>query len=355
MRKLKRICSVVLGALVTLCTWSFSACSLIDGGNGSTLANGIQVKAEYDYNIAEGKAVMLYGHCDLFFQIPDEIDRVVSGDVFDIEHTGDALVLESYPGQMRITGKIKSVKVHKANIVRLTYYAPYNGEEEYFIWERDNGTSERIKVETRPNYYITGFDGEYGKYRELSKVSYSRTLFGSYSAIDGYNEEEGYSFSGLYEWHPRFEEREIDADTQTAITDLNNNSSFDYKLLSKVENCDFSEYEYEPGFGCERYTKDGATYGFSMYPDEACGEYCLTSIQQEGGFTLFGINSASATAEEICLALETHGYALSATVSDTLVQGACYGVSVSFVRESAESNWSVRIGLRTTNDTGIIY
>lgn len=358
MRKIQRVFSVIFGGLLALCAWGFSGCNAIDGGGANGLLNGIQVKAEYDYgNVhTEGKAVMLYGHCNLFFEIPSDIDRVVAGDVFDIEHTGESRVAESYPGQMFISGKIKSVKVHKAEIIRLTYYAPYNGEAEYFVWQRDDGTSEQIKVASRPDYYIKRFDGEYGEFEELSEISYSTTLFGSFSVIDGYSEEEGYSFSGLYRWHPRFEERDIHPDTQTAITDLNNHSSFDYKLLAKLENCDFTGYEYNPGFGCESYKKDGVEYGFSMYPDEACGAYCLTNISCKGAYSVFGVDPQTATAEDIQATLTMHGYKVSSSNLDNImVRGSCYGVSITFVKEHIGETWRVIIGLRSTNDTGIIY
>ena len=302
---------------------------------------------------------MLYGHCNLFFQIPEEIDRVVAGDVFDIEHTGESRVAESYPGQMFISGKIKSVTVHKAEIVRLTYYAPYNGAQERFVIERDDGTSERIKVANRPDYYITGFDGEYGEFRELSEVSYSTTLFGSYSVIDGYSEEKGYSFSGLYRWHPRFEGREIHPDTQAAVTDFNNNSSFTFKLLSKLKDCDFTDYEYNPGFGCESYHKDGVDYGvkygFSMYPDEACGAYCITSIEASGEYTVFGLNSSEMTVEKLRQALALHGYTIGTTDRTDFVSGSVYGLSIRFTKNEDTGEWVMNVGLRSTNDTGIIY
>ena len=356
MKKLNRIFSFIFGGLLALCAWSFGGCSAVDGGGSHGILNAVQVTATYDYGLhREGKAVMLYGHCNLFFQIPDEIDRVVAGDVFDIEHTGDSRVAESYPGQMFISGKIKSVKVHKANIVRLTYYAPYNGAEESFFIEHDNGTSEKIKVATRPEYYITGFDGEYGEFKELSEVSYSTTLFGSYSVVDGYNEEKGYSFSGLYRWHPRFEGREIHPDTQTAITDFNNNSSFAFPLLAKLTDCDFTDYEYMPGFGCESYRKEGVEYGFSMYPDEACGAYCITSIEASGDYTVFGLNSGEMTVEKLRQALTLHGYTVGVTDRTDFVSGSLYGLSIRFSKQANTGEWIMNVGLRSTNDTGIIY
>ncbi len=360
MKKLNKIFSFIFGGLLALCAWSFGGCNAIDGGGREGILNGVQVTATYDYGLhREGKAVMLYGHCSLFFQIPEEIDRVVAGDVFDIEHTGESRVAESYPGQMFISGKIKSVTVHKAEIVRLTYYAPYNGAQERFVIERDDGTSERIKVANRPDYYITGFDGEYGEFRELSEVSYSTTLFGSYSVIDGYSEEKGYSFSGLYRWHPRFEGREIHPDTQAAVTDFNNNSSFTFKLLSKLKDCDFTDYEYNPGFGCESYHKDGVDYGvkygFSMYPDEACGAYCITSIEASGEYTVFGLNSKDMTRKKLCELLERHGYTVLPTSRGDFVGGALYGVFIRFEQDATTGEWVMNVGLRSTNDTGIIY
>ncbi len=355
MKKLSKILSFIFGGLLALCAWSFGGCTAADGVGGLVL-NGMQVTATYDYGLhREGKAVMLYGHCNLFFQIPEEIDRVVAGDVFDIGHTGDARIAESYPGQVFISGKIRSVDVHKANIVRLTYYAPYNGAQEYFVIEHDNGTSEKIKVATRPDYYITGFDGEYGEFRELSEIFYSTTLFGSYSVIDGYSEENGYSFSGLYRWHPRFEGREIHPDTQTAITDFNNNSSFAFPLLTKLTDCDFTDYEYNPGFGCESYQKDGVEYGFSMYPDEACGVYCITGIEASGEYTVFGLNSKDMTREKLHEVLVRHGYTVGVTDRTDFVGGALYGVSIRFEKDAETGEWVMNVGLRGTNDTGIIY
>ncbi len=131
-------------------------------GTGIATARAMRVQASYDYGLhVEGKASMLYDGCIRFFDLPDTLDCVVAGDVFMVGFSGDSYRRETYPSTMCIDGTITSVDMEQAEIVRLTYYAPYDGEAEYFMLERDNGVSERIAVSSRPDYFIENASGSF--------------------------------------------------------------------------------------------------------------------------------------------------------------------------------------------------
>lgn len=373
MKKYHKIIERVLGGLLAVCMCGAVGCgtssdsneSSIDGTSGS-VARAMRVQAGYDYGLhVQGKASMLYNYCIRFFDIPDTLDCVVAGDVFTVgfSGTGPCYAQETYPSIMCLPGPVTSVEVEKAEIVRLTYYAhydgevecddkvEYDGEEEYFMLERDNGVSERILVASRPDCYITNITD--GSFAELSDVFYSKTLFGSYNAEDGYDAKTGYSFAGLYEYNPRYQTREVAAETQVTIEELNANASFAFPLLSNMSDCGLEGYDYVPGFGCEWYenAETGEFYQFSSYPDEANAEYGITSLGKRD-FTLFGLSSASATAKEFAEALTTHGY--TGTYTETFVTMEKYGVYLR-LSYTEEKGWFVKAGVRVTNDTGIIY
>lgn len=199
MRKMSTLRCGVVGLCTLLCGCAGGASS----GMGDAEAKAMRVQAAYDYGLhVEGKASMLYNACTRFFDLPESLDCVVAGDVFTIGFTGDSYRQETYPSTMKIT-HITSVEVEKAEIVRLMYYAPQDGELEYFMLQRDDGVSERITVSSRPDYVIeTVLDGTFSA---LSDVSDCKILFGTYNAESDYSEETGYRFVGLYADNPRGE------------------------------------------------------------------------------------------------------------------------------------------------------
>ncbi|MBR2646218.1 MAG: hypothetical protein IKD47_01480 [Clostridia bacterium] len=321
------------------------------GGIGGLVGDvsNFSVTAAYDYGMhVEDTAYMLYNGIERFFDIPEELDTVVAGDTFHIVHTGEIHIQESYPASATLSGEIVQVEVRKAQVLRLTYYAPYDGAEEYFEVWHDNGVREKITVKSRPDYYIRDLND--GLFSPLSDVNYSTTLYGTYNGVNGCDSD-GYTLLGLYRWHPRFKGREVHPQTKAAIEELNEKSDFTFDLLAKKEACDFTDYEYTPGFGCESYEKDGVSYGFSTYPDYASGAYCITSIFSQGGNTVFGVKGDEA-AENVAEALLSYGYTLTAR-EETHVSGSKYGVAITFTK--TDGVWSVQIGLRSTNDTGIMY
>lgn len=308
------------------------------------------VTAAYDYGMHRPElATLLYDSSTAFFELPDGIEEAIAGDVFTVKYSGQLLIQESYPSSVVFQGgKVESVEMNKAKLARLTYYAPDEGEDERFVILHDNGVEEEIEVAKRPDYFITDVEGQF---EALSDVSYSTTLFGSYSPVDGYNEEAGYSFLGLYAWNPRYEPREVHPDTLAALNELNENADFAFDLLAKEDECDFTGYTHEPGIGSDAYEKDGQSFWLSAYPDYDGGDYCITSITCRDGTSVFGLDG-SEDEETIKATLEAKGYALS-EVGTSLVAKK-YGVSISFGVD-ADGLTQIRVGVQPTNDTGIVY
>lgn len=170
------------------------------------------VTAGYDYGFhVEETVSVLYDQCSLFFDLPSGFGPSVAGDTFTVEYTGDAWANESYPGEMCISGEIVSVTGQKAEIVPIICQRLEDpdvvGESPTINLFLYNGCviGEQVKIKSYPQYYVTqGEDGKWG-YEELSMVAHGTVLYASYSAVNGYNETEGYSFVGLHQWNPRTE------------------------------------------------------------------------------------------------------------------------------------------------------
>lgn len=199
--------------LAFLCAVGLVGCAEIDSdaqrqsGDSDAQASRFErctVTAAYDYGFHRTDlATILYDGSSAFFDLPDGLDQVLAGDVFTIEYSGELLIQESYPSSVVFQGgKVESVSVEKAKLVRLTYYAPYEGALERFVILHDNGTEEEIEVAARPDRYITDAEGHF---ESLSEGGEPLTLFGSYSAVDGYDEAIGYKFAGFYTFCPRGE------------------------------------------------------------------------------------------------------------------------------------------------------
>ncbi len=306
------------------------------------------VTAGYDYGMHHpGLATMLYDSSTLFFTLPEGFDPPVAGDEFTVTYTGELIVLTTYPSTVMFKdGAIVSVSAQKAEMRRVTYYPPSNGSPERFVQENDNGTEEELRILSRPDYYITSGKGDY---KSLSDAGYGITLFLTYSPIDG-RTDEGITVSGLYAWNPRYTDRAIDTDTLSAIQELMQNVSLPFVLLTKQEDCDLAGYTHEPGFGCDRYTKDGVSLTFSHYPDEANEAYLLTDLTVSGVGTIFG-GGAEKDANEIANRLEDNGYTVEGF--EFPVRAERYGVHLTVSEDNGVL--TLRAVVYATNDTGIIY
>ncbi|MBQ9713894.1 MAG: hypothetical protein IJV83_01080 [Clostridia bacterium] len=181
-------------------------------GNSGTLEENsfFTVTAGYDYGFyVEGTVSVLYDQCSLFFNLPSGFAPSVAGDTFTVEHTGEAYTLDSYPAHMSISGEIVSVIGQKAEILPIfcQYLAApaVVGESptiNFFLYN-DGVIGEQLKIKSRPQYYVTqGENGEWG-YEQLATVEDGMVLYASYSAVNGYDETDGYSFAGLHQWNPR--------------------------------------------------------------------------------------------------------------------------------------------------------
>ncbi len=158
--------------------------------------------AEYVHVAGEsGKADMVYGGCVLFFDLPGG-ERTVAGDVFYVEYTGKMYVLQSYPGQARISdGEIVGVRKDKAEFLSVVYVPATDESEGYFGKKTQDGTVEKIANYDAPKVYIT--DAETGAYQALNSLQTQTELYASYSPLDGFDKEKGYRFSAFYAVDPR--------------------------------------------------------------------------------------------------------------------------------------------------------
>lgn len=345
-------------SMALLCMASLAGCAerTIDRQSAATQGDGdasefdtYTVTANYDYGMHRpGLAAILYNSSTAFFELPEGVDMVLAGDLFTVKYSGQLLIQESYPSSVVFAdGGIESLTMQKAKLVRLTYHPAADGEAERFVVLHDNGIEEEIAVAERPDYYITDAEGHF---EPLGELDYSQMLFGSYSPVDGYSASDGYKFSGFYVWNPRFEEREVHPDTLAAVNELNENADFAFDLLAKRDDCDFTGYTHEAGFGCDEYEREGQTFRLSIYPDLAGGDACITNIACTDGSKVFGLDG-SEDIDTIRAVLEEKGYTLE-TVGTSPVASK-YGVWITFSGE--EGAVQLRIGVNPTNDTGIVY
>ena len=182
-----------------------------ESGSNEKETSFFTVTAEYDYDVhIQGEPYMLYGYYLPFFDVPSEHGAVVAGDVFTIEYTGTLIRNDIYPGEAYLTagGEIVSVTVQKAKSVYLIRVLEESVAEEgespswmYYLYN-DGVIGDEVKVASAPQYYLTNENGEMA-YAELPYNDI--VLYGTYSAVDGYSETDGYRLSGLYAWNVRAE------------------------------------------------------------------------------------------------------------------------------------------------------
>ena len=356
---MKKLLSFILAAITVL---SLSACADLSevggtpaetnsgttsGANSDTHTPGTYtVTASYDYRFRPGFATMLYDSNKLFFALPEGYDPPVAGDEFTITYTGEMITFTIYPSVTTVkNGEIQSITGRQAEMRRVTYYAPSEGNPERFVQVNDNGTEEELKIISRPDYYITTADGEF---KPLAEVGYSITLFLTYSPVDG-RTDEGIKVAGLYAWNPRYKDREIDTDTLSALRELAQNVTLPFALLTKQTDIDLDGYTHEPGFGCDLYTKEGVSLTFSHYPDEANEDCLLTDLTVSGVETVFG-GGMNTNAEEIANRLQDNGYTVAGTSFP--LRAEKYGVHLTVTE--ADGVRTLRVAVYSTNDTGII-
>ncbi|MBQ7325346.1 MAG: hypothetical protein IJW98_06360 [Clostridia bacterium] len=313
----------------------------------------ITVTAGYDYGeYKKEMATLLYGGYLPFFDLPEEIDRPLAGDVYTIDFDGSATLTESYPGGVSVDGTIASVAVEKAKIVRVVYSNYGNGET--FEIYHDNGDREIVKVVYRPDYIVQGVGGD-GKIEPLSEVMYDQ-FYATYSPVDGYSEEEGYRFAAFYSGCPRYEKREPHPDSLEAVKELNEHTNLSLPLLAIREECDLSEYKGNKGFGCYIYEKDGCEYWFTAYPDYDNGGWYLTSVVGEKRtIEVFGVNGSESDVV-IMSALLANDYKVLDWAESAQLGNLIFlknGVQISFIGSEGERR--IQIALYVSNDTGVIY
>ena len=158
--------------------------------------------AEYVHVESEsGKADMVYGGCVLFFDLPSG-ERAIAGDVFHVEYTGKMYVLQSFPGQARISeGEVVGVRKEKAEFLSVVYVPATDEKASYFGKKTQDGTVEEIATYDAPKVYIT--DAETGAYQTLNALQTQTEFYASYSPLDGFDAEKGYRFSAFYVVDPR--------------------------------------------------------------------------------------------------------------------------------------------------------
>ena len=204
---MKKFLAIVLGAL------SFAAVGCAKDNDVSSSENGsglepqtseYTVLAEYDYGLhVLNTPTMLYSGATRFFDLPENYGTVVAGDVFVIEYTGEARRNDCYPGEVSILGEIVCVSAQKAKTVCLIRQVDKSDSVAYFLY--DNGSvGEEVSIKSVPQCYLTKEGGEIG-YAALSDLDGDTVFYGTYSAVDGYNETDGYTLSGLYSWNVRGE------------------------------------------------------------------------------------------------------------------------------------------------------
>ena len=193
--------------------FAFAACGK-DNGSGSessgTETSFYTVTAGYDYGShIKGKPYMLYDDSRLFFDLPEDHGEVVAGDTFTIEYTGELQINYTYPSEIYVlNGEIVSVTAQKAETVclirRISETPAEVGEEPEVVYCTYNGgvIGDEVKIADKPQYYLTNDNGEIG----CAELPYNDiVLYGTYSAVDGYSETDGYRLSGLYAWNVRAE------------------------------------------------------------------------------------------------------------------------------------------------------
>ena len=149
---MKKLLSLILAAiLATLTAASLASCAELSevggtptGTNPGTTSGTTDdapgtytVTARYDYGMHRpGLATMLYDSSKLFFTLPEGFDPPVAGDAFTITYTGEMITFTTYPSTTMVKdGEITSVSAQKAEMRRVTYYAPYDGSPERFVQE----------------------------------------------------------------------------------------------------------------------------------------------------------------------------------------------------------------------------
>lgn len=164
------------------------------------------VVAGYGYGCPiTNQATMLYNDSILFFELPEGHGEVVAGDTFTIEYTGELRINEIYPSETYVlNGEIVSVTAQKAERVGLTCEVSESNEIEFFLYEGGCIVGEKVKIETCPKYYLTNENSEIG-YEELTTAADGMAFYGTYSPVNGYDETDGYTLSGLYSWNPQGE------------------------------------------------------------------------------------------------------------------------------------------------------
>ena len=311
------------------------------------------VTASYDYGVhKEGYATLLYNGYVPFFDLPEDLDAPLAGDVYQVTFEGSADFTQSYPGNVNINGNIAAVTVETAIVVRVVY-SNYEGEETIEIYH-DNGDREIAKVAWRPDYIVQGAGGD-GRIEPLSDIRYDQ-FYATYSPVDGYSEIEGYRFAAFYSHCPRYVQRTAHPDTLAAVKDLNENTDLSLDLLAVMGSCDLTEFEGGKQFGCYCYEKDGREYTFTPYPDHDNGGWYLTSVTGEAGrITAFGL--CGDESDEIIMATMTNnGYKLLDWVSAPSTGYLTFlrnGVQISF--SGREGERSVAIELFVSNDKDYIH
>ena len=140
------------------------------------------------------------------------------------------------------------------------------------------------------------------------------------------------------------------ATRQQTVKDINDNSTFAIKLLTHVDDIDFTAYEEVPGLGVTGYydkkyqTQDGTPveecyvlYSVTMYPDHGIGHKCVTSIYvTDPDVVVYGY-SVGDSAAEVQTYLQEEGFSLEED-GDT-------------VKRFQKAHVTIRVGVDTETST----
>ena len=163
----------------------FCACAELPFGDVGKNTEKVSFTVEYCYHMPQtGNAMTLWNGCYPFLSA-DEVgtDKLIAGDVLEVEYTGVMFVLESFPGQVRTDDfTLKKVTIKRARVAQVTY-----------VLEEGNGKILDGTASYPASEYV--LTSENGAYTETGGLQSQMQIYASFHAETG-------ELSALYTFNP---------------------------------------------------------------------------------------------------------------------------------------------------------
>ncbi len=152
--------------------------------------------ATMDYTHVEGQATVLLNYCNVFFD-PTEygLERIVAGDIFEIQYIGEFIMQDSYPGTV-MTEYFTLVDI----VVQEAFFIPVT-----VVQLPEGNLSFVLEGYTASKYVTSKIISQDGTFREASEADIGKKL---YASCKGY--QQGLStvqVEAIYDYLPRGEEK----------------------------------------------------------------------------------------------------------------------------------------------------